>query len=126
MKIRRYLMTMALVLCVSRTVLAEVGSAEAPFLPTWKLLSAEGKRQFIAGYIYGWQDAHKVTGIAIDFIRENPKKAVESLESIKGLYDLSRLDPAAAAGDVDQFFADPENSKATLSSAITAVKSKYR
>lgn len=115
----------SILVCV--TLLACTGAplradSETPFLPTWKHLNSEQKRQFIAGYVFGWNDARKVTDIAIEYIRSNPKKAVESLESIKSLYDLGEIDPATAALQLDNFFAEPENSGASLSVAISALK----
>lgn len=112
----------SLLLALSLVGDASADSSESPFLPTWKLLNNQEKRQFLAGYFYGWQDAHKVTDVAIDFIRDNPKTAVESLQRIQNLYDLSGLDPATATQDLDKFFSDPDHAKATLSGAITALK----
>lgn len=92
------------------------------FLATWKLLNPQEKQQFISGYLYGWKDAERVTDVALGYIRENPKKAVESLERVKQLYDLSDLKSVAIVDRLDEFFIRPENSNASLSSALIAVQ----
>ena len=94
----------------------------SPFYPTWKLLSSAEKQQFVAGYIQGWRDAGRVTDVAIAYIRENPGKAIEGLEQVRSLYDLSDLKPAILASAVDEFFRDPENKDAGLSQAVSAAK----
>ncbi|MCO6429699.1 MAG: hypothetical protein J5J00_02480 [Deltaproteobacteria bacterium] len=93
------------------------------FLPTWKLLNNQEKQQFISGYIRGWQDAQKVTEVATGFIKENPEKAVESLESINRLYDVSLLKPEPLVREIDRFYQESENRNASLSAAVTAAKS---
>lgn len=95
---------------------------ESPFLPTWKHLSTDEKKQFIAGYIFGWKDAAQVTAIATEFIKSNPQKAVESLQSVERIYSMSELDPAQVAKAIDLFFSMPENSGAPLSKAVTAAR----
>ena len=96
--------------------------AVSPFSPTWKLLSQSEKQQFLAGYIYGWKDAERVTDIAISYVKENPGKAVEGLEEIKGLYEFGDIKPALLASAVDAYFSDPSNSDAGLSQAVSAAK----
>lgn len=100
--------------------------AENPFYPTWKLLSNEEKQHFIAGYLQGWSDARRVTDIAINYIKENPQKAVEGLEGIKKIYDLTALGPEAVVREVDSFYNEHSNQNASLSAAITAAKSTLR
>lgn len=102
--------------------LALCQSAEEPFLPTWKLLKNEEKRQFIAGYMYGWRDAARVTDVAIEFVKSNPEQAVEGLEKVKSMYDLSRLRADTVTSELDRFFGDSGNKEATLSQAVTAVR----
>lgn len=92
------------------------------FFPTWKLLSNQEKQHFVSGYVQGWMDAQKVTNIAIEFIKENPNKAVESLESIRKLYDVSLLKPEGLVREIDRFYSRGENKNASLSMAVTASK----
>jgi len=92
------------------------------FYPTWKLLSPAEKQQFVAGYILGWKDAARVTDIVITYVKENPAKAVEGLEQIKGLYNLGDIKPGLMASAVDEFFNSPENKNAGLSQAVSAAK----
>lgn len=98
--------------------------AEDSFLPTWKLLKEQERQQFIAGYMFGWSDAAKVTDVAIQFVRENPTNAVEGLTKIRSLYDFKGLKADSVARQLDSFFSQPENRDATLSQAITAVRSE--
>jgi len=97
-------------------------NAPSSFLPIWKLLSRPEKLQFIAGYIQGWRDAAKVTDIAISFVRENPQQAVEGMERVRALYELSDLKPDLVVNQLDQFYADPDNRQAPLSRAISAAR----
>lgn len=99
---------------------------KSSFLPTWKLLNPQEKQQFMAGYLYGWRDAAKVTEIAINYIKENPQKAIEGLESIRALYDVSHFNSSAIAHEVDSFFQDSDNRDASLTAAISYAKSKLR
>ena len=93
-----------------------------PFFPTWKLLSVSEKSEFIAGYLHGWSDAKNVTEIAIGYIKDNPDKAVKSLEEIKKLYDLNIMKPDDLVSAIDAFYEKPGNKAAPLSVAVTAVK----
>ena len=99
---------------------------KASFLPTWKLLNPQEKQQFMAGYLYGWRDAAKVTDIAITYVKENPQKAVEGLESIRALYDVSRFSSSSIAHEVDSFFQDSDNRDASLTAAISYAKARLR
>jgi hypothetical protein len=99
-----------------------VAESESSFLPTWKLMKYEEKQHFISGYIQGWIDAAKVTDIAIGYVKENPTKAVEGLQSIRKLYDLSAMSPQNLVQELDVYFAKSENANSSLSAAITAAK----
>jgi hypothetical protein len=98
----------------------------ASFLPTWKLLDSHEKEQFIAGYLQGWKDAARVTDIAISYVKTNPEKAIDGLEGIRQLYDVRGVKPSDLAHQIDEFYADPENSDAALSRAITASKKRLQ
>ena len=102
--------------------LADAESAPSPFYPTWKLLSAAEKQQFVAGYIQGWKDAARVTDVAISYVRDNPSHAVEGLQELKGLYDLSDLKPALLASAIDEYFRGAEHRNEGLSQAVSAAK----
>ena len=113
-------------LLISSLLLISTSSAQSreqlAFLPTWKLLTRDQKRDFVAGYVQGWRDAAQVTDIAIDYVRENPKQAVEGLEKIRRIYDLSNIRAEGLVDGVDGFYSDPNNASATLSAAVTAVR----
>lgn len=94
---------------------------EASFLPTWKLLNNEAKQQFVAGYLFGWRDAGRVTDAAIEYARQHPNDAVNGLEKIRAMYDTAGLSAERVVGELDSFFA-AEGKNATLSQAITAVR----
>lgn len=96
---------------------------QADFGPTWKLLNTQEKQQFISGYLHGWKDARVVTDIAAKYVRENPDQAVQGMEKIRELYNLSDLRPEGLVRQIDAFFQQPENSRASLSRAISAAKS---
>lgn len=109
----------------STTLLAESKlGTEASFLPTWKLLRNEGKQQFIAGYLFGWRDAKKVTDIAIEYVKDNPSDALNGLERIRGLYDMEGLTSESVVRELDDYFSKSEGKDATLSQAITAVRTR--
>ena len=92
------------------------------FQTTWKLLNRDQKEYFISGYIHGWQDAAKVTDIAIEFVEQNPEKAVEGLQRIKQLYKIRGFKTDELVKAIDEFYNDPTNSQAPLSMAVTAAK----
>jgi hypothetical protein len=96
------------------------------FLPTWKLLKSAEKSQFIAGYLYGWRDAAKVTGVVIELVKENPKEAVEGLTKLQTLYSMEGLKADVVSNELDAFFSKSENKDATLSQAVTAVRAKLQ
>lgn len=99
-------------------------ATQSSFLPVWKLLNMPQKQQFVAGYLQGWRDAATVTDIAIAYIKENPHDAINGLERIKTLYDLSGLKPELVVQAIDKFYADPDNGNAPLSLAITAARNE--
>ena len=92
------------------------------FFPVWRLLSSDEKRQFVAGYLKGWQDAATVTDIVITYIREHPENTIDGLQRIRQIYDLNNLKPDIAATAIDEFYANPENQNAALSVAVTAAR----
>lgn len=112
---------------VCLTATSGISEGNGPsFLPTWKLLTTDQKQQFIAGYIQGWKDAARVTDIAIGYVRTNPERAIEGLEGIRQLYDLSGVKPIQLAHEIDAFYSDPENNGAALSKAITAARRRIQ
>jgi len=109
-----------------RPVEARANPGDAPFLPTWRLLSADQKQQFIAGYLYGWGDAAKVVDIVIGYVRANPDEAIRGLEKLRDVYGLADLKAASIVREIDQFYADPANGGAGLPLAINAARGKLR
>jgi len=87
-------------------------------------MSEAQRSQFIAGYLQGRRDASQVTDIAIEYIRERPAEAVSGLQKLKGLYDVTNLDPLAVSREVDLFYRDPANSGAGLSLALSFAKQR--
>ena len=111
----------ALLLCQSSPAESKL-APEASFLPTWKLLRNEGKQQFVAGYLFGWRDAGRVTDAVIEYAREHPNNAVSGLEKIRGLYDMDGLTAESMVRELDAYFASSEGKDATISQAITAAR----
>ena len=103
---------------------SESASSQKSFLPVWKLLSNDQKQEFVAGYIQGWHDAAMVTDIAITYIKQNPRDAINGLERIKSVYDLSAVKPDAVVQAIDEFYSNPENGAAPLSLAITSARNR--
>ncbi|RMG44022.1 MAG: hypothetical protein D6719_02565 [Candidatus Dadabacteria bacterium] len=112
--------------CVVTCGLARSGlraeNSEKPFLPIWKLMDQEAKRHFVAGYLQGWRDAARVTEITTEYIRENPDRAIESLESIRRLYSSSAPAPDRLVSAIDAYYAKAVNSKSPFSKAISAAR----
>lgn len=103
---------------------AEERDNQAGFLPTWKLLSEKQKIDFMAGYLFGQRDAQQIIDIAIQYVRDNPTKAVESLERVKRLYDYEAVRPPLLAKEVDNFYSNPDNAQAPLSAAVSAGRAR--
>lgn len=121
------LLGLSLLLAVPHISRAQPADAkENSFLPTWKLLSSQEKQHFVSGYIQGWNDARKVTDIALEYIKTNPTRAVESLESIRKLYDMSHLTPENLVEHIDKFYEDPKNHSSSLSVAVTAARGQQK
>lgn len=112
----------ALVFLFCATLTARQGMAQGSFLPSWKLMNAQEKQHFIAGYVQGWRDAQQVTDITISYVKKNPANAVSGLEKMRSLYDLSGAKPELLARAIDVFYMDPANGNASLSSAVTAAR----
>lgn len=104
----------------------EFQRSSVSFLPTWRHMTPESKRQFIAGYVRGWTDASGVTDIAIAYLRDKPAEALSGLERLKHIYDLSDVDPAKLVPVIDRFYKDPQNSQAALSLAVSAARDIVR
>jgi hypothetical protein len=95
---------------------------QAPSLPTWELLRGEAKQQFVAGYLFGWRDAARVTDAAIEYVEQNPNDAVQGLERIRNLYDMADLTSDMVVRELDRYFSEADSKNATLSQAITTVR----
>ena len=108
---------LSVLICPTTVLLAESKMApEASFSPTWKLLRNDAKQQFVAGYLFGWRDAKRVTDIAIDYVK--------GLERIRGIYDMEGLTAESVVRELDTYFAQAEGKEATFSQAITAVRTR--
>lgn len=96
------------------------------FLPTWRILNSEQKQQFIAGYLRGMSDASIITDIAIGYLKENPKEAVQSLTALKNVYDVSALSPSEVVGLIDRYFSETENKDKSLSAAFNVARGRLK
>jgi hypothetical protein len=102
----------------------ESGDTVQGFGPTWKLLDPEAKRQFIAGYLFAFSDAARITDIALEYIKDNPQAAVSGLERIRSVYDMHGLTADMVVHELDVYFKESGGKEATLSQAVTAVRSQ--
>lgn len=116
-KFNKFVMFAALICIFSQNV-----RADEPFLPTWKLMNQDAKRQFVAGYLFGLKDAENVLDIAIQYIQENPNKAIEGLKKIKSVYQHEDAKPDKIAKAMDEYFSDTANAKSTLATAFQFAK----
>ena len=124
-RVARGFLLLAAVFCAPLTVTAE--EVQSAFLPTWKLLSAQEKQQFISGYLQGWRDAARLLEVTQGYVQERPAEAASSIERLAGIYGgLSGLHADAVAAEVERFYHDPANSRAPLSAAITAARNSLR
>lgn len=101
--------------------LAQSNSNDA-FGSSWKLLSEDGKSKFISGYLYCANDTARILDIAIGFVKENPTRAIQSLETLRNVYNTSGLSPDNLTSGVNRFYKDPDNLSASLTKAISAAK----
>jgi hypothetical protein len=76
--------------------------------------------------MYGWRDAAKVTDAAIDFVKQNPKDAVEGLTKVRSLYEMDGVRADALVHELELFFEKSENRESTLSQAVTAVRFRMK
>lgn len=109
------------IICLFFTALVSPANAEG-FASTWKLLTSIQKEQFVAGYLQGYRDASKVTEVTLEYVKENPQRAVDGLETLKRVYFVEGVRPAALVSSLDQFFSAPENQSSSFSQAVNAVK----
>ena len=100
---------------------ASIAYAEG-FAATWKLLTPTQKEQFVAGYLQGYRDASTVTDVTLDYIKQNPQRAIEGLETLKKVYFVEGVRPAKLVEGLDQYFAAPENQGSSFSQAVNTVK----
>jgi hypothetical protein len=99
-------------------------AATNAFYPTWKLLNQAEKQHFVSGYKFASEDMHRVLEIVAKFIKENPDQAVEGINSLKRVFNYASVNPDRLAIELDAYFANSENQKASLSKAISAAKQR--
>ncbi len=78
------------------------------------------KRVFLAGYLKGWTDARDILKIVMNFVREQPAEAANSLAKVIAIYDFSFLKPEYLVGRLDSFYLKSDNKDRSLIEAITA------
>jgi hypothetical protein len=92
------------------------------FYPTWKLLNKAEKQHFVSGYKFASDDMARVLEIVSKFIKDNPEQAEEGIQSLRRVFDYSKISPERLALELDAFFIRSENQEASLSKAISAAK----
>ena len=92
------------------------------FLPTWRLMDRQQKKQFIAGYLQGFNDAKMVTSIVSDFAKGNPTALAEGVEKMRALYDTGGISSDDLVIGIDEYYSDPDNTDAALARAVSAAR----
>lgn len=113
------------------TVLTHIASAQnsenaqsSAFRPMWRLLSVDGKKQFIAGYLYALEGAEDVTQIVLEYVDKHPEEARSGLEKIKSIYHAKGLSPDRVVEELNVFFDESAGKDATLTQAFAVVRSR--
>jgi hypothetical protein len=71
------------------------------------------------------RDAAKMTDLLQDIVKQNPESASGSLDRLAQIYQgVGRSSPDSIVAGIESFYADPANSGAQLSAAITAAQQK--
>jgi len=99
---------------------------ENSFYPSWKLMNPKEKRQFIAGYLQGFNDARVLGEIAADYVQHNPQNAESALRDLLKHYRLTRIAPTSLISRIDDYYRDPKNHSASLRVAILKSSAKER
>ena len=81
-----------------------------------------GKRQFLAGYIYGFRDARALGEIAIEFIQTSPPDPVSGLKNLLPHYSLTGLSPNDLVPLLNEYFREPKNRNDSLRVALGKLK----
>ena len=92
--------------------------AEVPIYPTWHLMDEAGKKQFLAGYLYGFREARSLGEIAVEYSKSKPQDLEQGLEKLLQHYKLTTLSPDRLAPLLDQYFESPERQQDSLRLAI--------
>lgn len=91
---------------------------ESSFYPSWKLMSRSEKRQFVAGYLMGFQDARVLGEVAVEYVKRNPSSAEGALVDLLAHYRLTGLGPESLVPKIDEFYNDTKNHTKGLRVAI--------
>lgn len=106
--------------------LANTGSAqpalEAPIYPIWRLMDDNAKKQFLAGYLYGFREARSLGEIAVEFSKSKPQDLEEGLSSILQHYRLTSLAPDKLSPLLDEYLKSPERQQDSLRLAINRLQ----
>jgi len=102
----------------STTFAQESSAVEAPIYNTWQMMDDGAKRQFLAGYLYGFRDARALGEIAVAFMQTSPPDPISGLRGILPHYQLSELSPSDLVPLLNQYFREPKNRNDGLRVAV--------
>ena len=108
--------------CIVLTGGPTIGLAEentdTPIASSWKAMDEGSKRQFIAGYLFGFRDARALGEIAVEYSKSNPKDTTVGLTDLLSHYRLTNLSPTELVPLLNEYFKDPKNQSDSLRAAI--------
>lgn len=101
---------------------AQSSSSETPIYPIWRLMDEQAKRQFIAGYLYGFRDARALGEIAVEFSKQNPPDLAQGLSALLSHYQLTRMRPEQLVPLIDEHLEDTSHHSESLRIIINKIQ----
>ena len=112
------LAVLGLLLLASPTVGKSEENTDTPIAGSWRAMDDPSKRQFVAGYLFGFRDARALGEIAVEYARANPKDATVGLTDLLSHYRLTNMSPSELVPLLNEYFKDPKNQSDSLRAAI--------
>jgi hypothetical protein len=102
----------------------EGGATEPAIYNTWSMMDENAKRQFLAGYLYGFRDARALGEVAVEFIKSSPPDPISGLRGILPHYQLTPLSSNDLVPLLNEYFREPKNRNDGLRVAIGKITGK--
>ena len=96
--------------------------SETPIYPVWRLMDDNAKRQFLAGYLYGFREARSLGEVALEYSKTKPQDLESGLSAILQHYKLTTLAPDKLAPLLDEYLQAPERQNDSLRLAINRLQ----